>query len=348
LSAGPEADLVLIFTHKGDIHCNPVIDHLVAIGQPVMRVNTEALMVDYEVSWSCSADGGTELFLRCHRNGIEARAAQVRSVWERRPHAPQFLPGDASEERLVGEARKVALEEAGALSRWVRHYLIDRFWIGSPIWDRIAESKTLQLRVAGQVVRELGLARHLAFVDTVIANRAAPFAAGLPASGQLAIKPLEADGASLEQIELPFLTQRLDAEELHGLPPEAFESAPVHAQVYVEKAWEARITVVVDEVFGCRIDSTRMEDARGGVDWRAGYEGGIPQSVFEVPEPIRQFCVAYLSAMKLHFGCFDFIVDHDGVYRFLECNPNGQWLWIEEDIGLPISEAIARRLALGG
>jgi len=31
----------------------------------------------------------------------------------------------------------------------------------------------------------------------------------------------------------------------------------------------------------------------------------------------------------------------NGNYYFLECNPNGQWLWIEEDIGLPISKAIA-------
>ena len=27
---------------------------------------------------------------------------------------------------------------------------------------------------------------------------------------------------------------------------------------------------------------------QGGVDWRAGYEGGIPQSVFEVPEQLRR------------------------------------------------------------
>ena len=52
----------------------------------------------------------------------------------------------------------------------------------------------------------------------------------------------------------------------------------------------------------------------------------------------------YLKRMHLNFGCFDFIVTPDGEYVFLECNPNGQWLWIEEEPGMKISEAIAEAL----
>ncbi len=43
-------------------------------------------------------------------------------------------------------------------------------------------------------------------------------------------------------------------------------------------------------------------------------------------------------------GAFDFIENEDGI-TFLECNLNGQYLWLEEDLGLPISEAIADELA---
>jgi len=32
---------------------------------------------------------------------------------------------------------------------------------------------------------------------------------------------------------------------------------------------------------------------------------------------------------------------------FLECNPNGQWLWIELETGMRISEAIADALETG-
>jgi glutathione synthase/RimK-type ligase-like ATP-grasp enzyme len=49
--------------------------------------------------------------------------------------------------------------------------------------------------------------------------------------------------------------------------------------------------------------------------------------------------------MKLNFGCFDFIVTPEGEYVFLECNPNGQWLWIEMETGYDISKIMAKNLA---
>jgi glutathione synthase/RimK-type ligase-like ATP-grasp enzyme len=53
-------------------------------------------------------------------------------------------------------------------------------------------------------------------------------------------------------------------------------------------------------------------------------------------------CLSFMQRMGLNFGCFDFIVTPDNRYVFLECNPNGQWLWIEQETGMKISEAIAR------
>ena len=65
----------------------------------------------------------------------------------------------------------------------------------------------------------------------------------------------------------------------------------------------------------------------------------------ELPENIRQFCLAFLQRMKLNFGCFDFIVTPEVEYVFLECNPNGQWLWIEMETGYDISKIMANNLA---
>ena len=48
-----------------------------------------------------------------------------------------------------------------------------------------------------------------------------------------------------------------------------------------------------------------------------------------------------MHALGLNFGCIDLIVRPDGDVVFLECNPNGQWLWIELTTGQKISEAIA-------
>jgi hypothetical protein len=46
------------------------------------------------------------------------------------------------------------------------------------------------------------------------------------------------------------------------------------------------------------------------------------------------------------YGAYDFIVTPDNRYVFVEVNPSGQWLWIEDLAGCPISEAVAAELVL--
>ena len=60
-----------------------------------------------------------------------------------------------------------------------------------------------------------------------------------------------------------------------------------------------------------------------------------------LPEVIASRCRDLIHALGLNFGCIDLIVRPDGEYVFLECNPNGQWLWIELETGQKISESIA-------
>ncbi len=51
--------------------------------------------------------------------------------------------------------------------------------------------------------------------------------------------------------------------------------------------------------------------------------------------------------MKLYgrcFGAFDFIHSKKGKYFFLELNPNGQWLWLQEQSGHDLTKEIADNL----
>lgn len=50
---------------------------------------------------------------------------------------------------------------------------------------------------------------------------------------------------------------------------------------------------------------------------------------------------AYLAAFRLPFGAFDFVITPDGEWVMLECNPNGQWLWLHHMAKLPIPAALA-------
>ncbi len=61
----------------------------------------------------------------------------------------------------------------------------------------------------------------------------------------------------------------------------------------------------------------------------------------QVPTAVGRF----LQRFGLPLAAFDFAVDNDGNWWSLEANPGGQYGWIEQHTGLPISEAIAGLLA---
>jgi hypothetical protein len=62
---------------------------------------------------------------------------------------------------------------------------------------------------------------------------------------------------------------------------------------------------------------------------------------------VRAAVTAYLKMTGLSFGAFDFSVTPEGVWNALEINPEGQWGWIEQETGAPITEAIAAWLTEG-
>ena len=64
----------------------------------------------------------------------------------------------------------------------------------------------------------------------------------------------------------------------------------------------------------------------------------------DVPDKIKGMCLNILKLFDLHFGAFDFIVTSKGEWYFLEINPNGQWLWLEEALNLDISKRIVELL----
>lgn len=51
--------------------------------------------------------------------------------------------------------------------------------------------------------------------------------------------------------------------------------------------------------------------------------------------------------MGICYGAIDLILTKEGRYVFIENNPNGQYLWIEDETGLPISDAICDLLRAG-
>lgn len=323
--------MILIVTNKQDVHPTPVIEYLNEKHCPVFRLNTEALLTDYRFRWWTDVEG-TDFYIRNVRNGREVYGHEIGAVWERRPVLPSELWVKNRE-----EINRHNLKEAAGFLSFLLHDISNRFCIGHHLYDRSAVSKMKQMRLA----QELGIK----VPATCFSNRKEDIVSFAGRFDHVIVKSIESDNVWLgDEQEYVFFAQRVKSSSLGEQPEEAFTQTVSFVQEYVEKQFELRVTVVGEQMFACKIDSQRMDEDKGKVDWRQGYEHGLRYEPYVLPESIRNFCLAYLQRLHLNFGCFDFIVTPQEEYVFLECNPNGQWLWIEQETGMKISQAMAECL----
>ncbi len=326
--------MILIVTNKQDVHPTPVIEYLNERAYPVFRLNTEALLTDYRFHWWAN-EKGTDFYIKNVKNGMEAYGHDVTAVWERRQMLPSELLWSNRE-----EVNRHNLKEAAGFLSFLLHDVSDRFSIGHHLYDRSAASKMRQLRLA----QALGMA----VPATCFSNRKEDVVAFARPFEYVMLKSIESDNVWLgDEKEYVFFGQKVQSASLEGQPQEAFSQTVNFVQEYIEKQYELRITVVCDKIFACKIDSQCMEEDKGKVDWRQGYEYGLRYESYELPDAVKLFCFSFLQEMHLNFGCFDFIVTPQDDFVFLECNPNGQWLWIEQETRMRISQAIAECLMRG-
>ena len=327
--------MILIITNKKDVHPTPVIEILNKRNIPVFRLNTESLLTDYEFCWWNDSDN-THFYITNRQTGLRLDEVNLTTVWDRRPERPSELPINGTE-----AINKHNLEEAIGFLRFLRSYIANKPSLGSIKFDGLASSKMEQMRIA--------LLVGLNVPNTCFSNCQENIIAMAKQFNELVLKSIDSDGIWNEddEQEYVFYTKKVSSETIMSAPKEAFTQTVSFVQNYIPKAFELRVTVVTGKVFCCKIESQHLADECGRIDWRQGDDKGLKYSPYTLPDNISQKCLQFLRLMKLNFGAFDFIVTPSGEYVFLECNPNGQWLWIELETGLKISEAVAEALETG-
>ena len=123
--------------------------------------------------------------------------------------------------------------------------------------------------------------------------------------------------------------------------PESLSITPGIFQERIPKAFEIRATVIGNDVFSVRIDSQVHENTK--LDWRRN-QHLLSYSPHELPNDIADLLVAMNHKLGLFYGAYDLVVTPSSQYVFLEVNPLGQWLWLENATGLPISQTLAEFL----
>jgi hypothetical protein len=317
---------VLIAAASFDEHAYGLVSRLLeAQGYPVVVYRTDQLLVS-EDQFTIDLD---KVPPAIRYNGVSIRPEDLSAAWYRKVASFGLPDADtqlAKQLYMNNEVR--ALHD----TIWPQFYPED-IWLSSPTKLAQADRKLGQLLIA----REVGFT----VPTTVVSSQWEVIGTTLLAAegSQIIVKMMRGVISDGNQIKaLP--TTILDQEAVDALT--GYTSPfPGLYQPYIEKAREWRVTVVGDNVFPVAIYTE--ESAKD--DWRQHQNSTAVQfRKGRLPEAVANQCIVYLQRMGLGFGAFDFIEQPDGQIVFLECNPNGQYGWLEEDLGLPISEAIAAEL----
>ena len=232
-------------------------------------------------------------------------------------------------------ARSYVEAEFNEIANNIYALLSDRVWINNPLLTRIASRKMWQLHVASSV--------GLKVPKTIISNNSHDIFKFLSdMDGDLALKSLSALHAEIpinesNSYDYGLFTRRVTQSELQNAR-EFIHYMPTTIQEYIEKAFELRVTSIGGVHFACRIDTQSSEFSKE--DSRVNISD-LPHSEYQLPGDVACKLTKYMQVMGINFGCHDIIVDKNNDYVFLECNPNGQWMWIERLTGINISKAIA-------
>lgn len=274
---------------------------------------------DLQLAMHYRPPNGREFLLRS--NGAEVLAfAEVRAIWWRRPRHFQ-----------IHREVSVASHQAFAYNEMLEAFAglwqsLDAEWINHPTRDDVAARKAYQLRVA----QDVGLTIPATLITSAPVE-ARDFVAqrGI---GHVVYKAFSATEQAWRE------TRLLRQEELHLVDSVRF--APVIFQEYIEAVVDLRVTIVGEELFPAAIHS---QESSYPIDFRMDM-GNVRIEPLDLPSDVEAGLRALMSELGLVYGAVDMRLTPDGRYVFLEINPAGQWLFIEQRTGQPISATLARHL----
>lgn len=305
---------VLVLTCLDDPTSDVVITELCRRGIAVVRLDPGEFLAGCVELAARFGPGALSGRIRTPTRVLELDS--VRSVYYRRP-SPHAIPAgmDAQDGRFAVVQARYGLD--GVLAdlgcRYVNHP-----------WNIMrADFKPAQLNAAAALGFQVS--------PTIVTNsldEARRFAAE---HGPVVYKPLRAvpfavngDRPAMVWVEV---VEPSELDERIALTAHMFQARTL------DKIADVRVTVVGERVFAVRIDSPCL-------DFRQDYEK-VAYSRFDLPRPVADACRGYLSHFDLLFGAFDFGLRADGTLDWYECDPAGQWHWLEEETGLPMTSALA-------
>lgn len=314
--------MLLIVTEQRDLTADYLVLRLRERSIPFLRLNTEDFGRVFQLTISIDS---TEAIGLVHlQDGRTVRTDEITGAYIRRP----ALPSPA--EDVDAEHREFASREMVESLRSFWTLIPDKCWLNAPAALHSAALKTRQLLAARQcgfvIPRTCISDHHPTIVD---------FAAGTP--GPFITKAVKSGFVHVNSEYRLAATTRLPADFPADLG--AYARVPAVYQPEVRKAHDLRVTVVDDQVFTAAIYS--QEFPATTVDWRVDVPGDeLRHEAVELETDITQACRRITRLLGLRYSATDLIRTSDGGVVFLEVNPNGEWMWLEDVCCFPLRDTI--------
>ncbi|WP_016951343.1 hypothetical protein [Anabaena sp. PCC 7108] len=310
---------ILIFTLSFDEHSNVICERLLNENIDILRIDADKLVEDTP---KVSFIPGEGILV----NGKIINPHKTSILYRRLTHIP-------INSNFQDKDEKLAIEQWNSFNKGIASILDDSFWVSHPHFIQRASNKPFQLQVA----KSLGLK----IPKTIITNDIKNIMQNIPPSS-ICVKTLEQSFWSIENGVQGIYTNRVSSDLLTD---DNVKPIPAIWQEYIEKLYEVRVTVVGNKLFTCKIDNQVSSKAK--VDWRRYDFKNVPHLSHSLPDEIEVKILELMKVFSLRYAAIDFAVDMNGNYIFLEINPTGQWMWIEELTGLLITEELCNLLKAG-
>jgi glutathione synthase/RimK-type ligase-like ATP-grasp enzyme len=131
-------------------------------------------------------------------------------------------------------------------------------------------------------------------------------------------------------------TNRVKVSDLADLAD--LSNCPTLFQEYVRKRYDIRVTVVDSRMHAVAL-SAQDENGTPRCDIRRNNMIDVRYETVDIPSDTAKKITNLLTHYGLRFAAIDFAASASGEWLFLEINPNGQWAWLEQSAGIPISDS---------
>ena len=310
---------LLIFTFSEDPHTLAITKHLPE--SKYFIVNTNEIYNKYSISFN-SRNFRYKIIDR--KNNKELSLDENWNIWNRR-----ILDLDLSK-NIPKSLSKIINDETKRTIESLMFSHIGKV-INDPRNNYKARSKLDQLTIASNI-------GGVTIPDTLVSNNPDEIRKFYQEHQKICFKLQKGAVFELNEENQTVMTNIVEEKDIEN--NEILMQGPHLFQKYCEKDYEVRVTTIDKKSVGVAIHS--QDSLISKIDFRR-YDFNVPYRHVKLPKNVENFCVNMLEHYGLKYGCFDFIF-RDGNYTFLELNPNGQWLWLEQLSGYELSKDFANYL----